>query len=89
MPLVTVPPPYRGPTRGAGEIKVEGGTILECLDAVETRFPGFGPQVMDADGRMRRFVRLFLNGEPIGADALDTPVGPDDEVEILAAISGG
>ena len=33
MPRVMIPPPFQGPTRGQGEVKVEGGTIRECLEA--------------------------------------------------------
>lgn len=89
MPTVEVPPPYQGPTRGVGSIEVEGETIRECLDAVEQRFPGFAPQVFDGDGQLHRFVRVFVNGEPMERGALDTPVSGGDSVELLAAIGGG
>ncbi len=89
MPRVQIPPPYQGPTRGQGLIDVAGGSVLECIEAVEAEFPGFLPQVLDAEGKVHRFVQLFVNGEEIPRSALDTPVRPDDEVEILAAIAGG
>jgi molybdopterin synthase sulfur carrier subunit len=89
MPKVTVPPPYRGPTGGEGVIVVDGATVSECLDAVEARYPGFRQQVLSRDGRTHKFVKLFVNGEQIEPDALDTAVGQDDEVEVLAAIAGG
>lgn len=89
MPLVIVPPPYRGPTRGEERIEVEGVTVGACLAAVNERFPGFGEQVLDAQGRVHRFVNLFVNGDEIGREDLDHPVRDGDEVEILAAIGGG
>jgi molybdopterin converting factor small subunit len=89
VPNVKIPPPYRGPTRGLAEVKVEGATVRACLDAVEALHPGFLPQVLDPSGEPHRFVRLFLNGDELGADALATPVGPGDELEVLAAIAGG
>lgn len=89
MPNVRIPPPYRGPTRGVAEVKVEGATVRACLDAVEALHPGFLPQVLDPHGEPHRFVRLFLNGDELGADALATRVGPGDELEVLAAIAGG
>ena len=89
VPKVKIPPPYRGPTRGASEVKVEGETVLACLDAVESLHPGFRPQVLDEKGQPHRFVRLFLNGDELGEDALATRVGPGDELEVLAAIAGG
>jgi molybdopterin synthase sulfur carrier subunit len=89
MPQVQIPPPYQGPTGGRDRIDVEGGSVLECLVALEAKFPGFLPQVLDEEGRVHRFVQLFVNGEEIARGALDTPVGPDDRIEVLAAIAGG
>jgi molybdopterin synthase sulfur carrier subunit len=90
MPRVIVPPPYRGPTGGLDRIEVEGSTVQECLQAVGQRFPGFGEQVVDADGRVHRFVNLFLNGDEIDRkEALDQVVSDGDDIEIIAAIAGG
>lgn len=90
MPRVIVPPPYRGPTEGQDRIEVPGSTVKECLDAVGSRFPGFSEQIFDGEGRIHRFVNLFLNGEELDrAEALGLPVSEGDDVEILAAIAGG
>lgn len=89
MPTVEVPPPYQGPTGGIGRVEVAGGTARTCLDAVEARFPGFAAQVFDDDGKVHRFVRLFLNGEPLDPGLLDTPINEGDVIGILAAIAGG
>lgn len=63
--------------------------MLECIDAVEARHPGFRDQVIDAAGNVHRFVQLFVNGDEIDRGALQTPVKDGDSVEILAAIAGG
>jgi len=89
MPKVLIPPPYRGPTQGEAELVVESPTVRGCIEAVERKFPGFLPQVLDARGGLHRFVKLFVNGEPIGAQQLDQAVGTSDEIEIVAAIAGG
>ena len=89
MPLVVVPPPYRGPTGGAAEIRVDAATVRECIEAVEARFPGFGNQVLDGQGVPHRFVSLFVNGEEIDREGLDARVAGADRIEILAAIAGG
>ncbi len=89
MPYVIVPPPYRGPTQGRGEIEVEGATVRDCLDAVGSRFAGFAEQLFDAEGRVHGFVNLFVNGEEIDREALDMALADADRVEILAAIAGG
>jgi molybdopterin converting factor small subunit len=89
MPRVVVPAPYRGPTAGRERIDVEGATVRQCLQEVGDRHPGFSELVFDADGRLHRFVTLFVNGEEIGRDTLDAAVGDADEVEVLSAIAGG
>jgi sulfur carrier protein ThiS len=89
MPRVIIPPPFQGPTQGQREIKVEGTTIRECLEAVEAEYKGFLAQVVREDGAAQRFVKLFVNQEPVAEGNLDMEVELDDEVEILAAIGGG
>jgi molybdopterin synthase sulfur carrier subunit len=89
MPIVHIPPPYRGPTQGRAEIQVEGATVLECLEAVEARHPGFRELVIDPKGELHRFVRLFVNGEQLDRDALGAAVKESDQLEVLAAIGGG
>jgi molybdopterin converting factor small subunit len=89
MPQVRIPPPYRGPTQGLAELEVRGSTVRECIAAAEARYPGFAGQIFDAGGRLHGFVTLFVNGEEIGRDAVDSAIGASDVVEILAAIAGG
>jgi sulfur carrier protein ThiS len=89
MATVVIPPPYRGPTRGLDALEVPGDTVRECLHAVEERFPGFLAQVLDGSGRVHRFVRLFVNGDPLEGDALEAKLGAGDRLEVLAAIAGG
>jgi hypothetical protein len=89
MPVVVVPPPYRGPTGGEGEIRVQAATVRGCIEAVEASYPGFLGQVLDGRGRLHRFVNLFVNGDELARERLDAPLGPDDRLEILAAIAGG
>ena len=89
MPKVLIPPPYRGPTNGEGELSVDARTVREAIEAVERKFPGFLPQVLDAQGRPHRFVKLFVNGEPVDPRKLEQPLGATGVLEIVAAIAGG
>ena len=52
-------------------------------------YPGFRELILDDDGNLRRFVRLFLNGEALDRDAVDSPVSDSDHIQILAAVAGG
>jgi molybdopterin synthase sulfur carrier subunit len=89
MPTIAIPPPYRGPTAGADEVEVPAGTVAACLDAVEARFPGFRPLVVDDGGQLHRFVKLFRNGDQLTGDALSTVLQEGDRLEVLSAIAGG
>ena len=89
MPRVIIPTPFQGPTRGQREIKVEGETLRECLEAVDAEYTGFLGQVVREDGDAQRFVKLFVNKEQIVDGNLDIALEIDDEVEILAAVGGG
>ena len=89
MATIVIPPPYRGPTQGAERIEVAGRTVRECIAAVEARHPGFGPMVLDASGKVHRFVKLFRNGDQLHGDVLGAAIGDADRLEVIAAIAGG
>ena len=89
MPKIAVPPRYRGPTGGLGLIEVEADSVRSCIEAVEVAHPGFRELILDGQGNVRRFVRLFVNGEALDRDAIDAPLKDADRVEVLAAAAGG
>ena len=89
MPEVHSPPRYRGPTNGERLVEVAGGTVRECIDAVDARHPGFGELVFEANGKVRLFATVFVNGEELDRAAGDTEVTENDRIEILAAVAGG
>ncbi len=89
MPEVHIPPRYRGPTKGERLVEVTGGTVRECIEAVDARYPGFGELVLDANGEVRLFATLFVNGEELDRAAVDREVAESDRIEVLAAVAGG
>ena len=56
------------------------------MKALEAAYPALRGWVVDEQGTLRRHVKLFTGTGPV---ALDAPLGPDDELHIVAAISGG
>lgn len=89
MATVVIPPPYRGPTQGEERIEVAGRTVRDCIDAVDARYPGFRPMILDASGKVHRFVKLFRNGDQLDGDVLAARIDDGDQLEVLAAIAGG
>jgi molybdopterin synthase sulfur carrier subunit len=91
MPVeVRVPTVLRKYTNGERAVEARGSNVLEVLDDVDKRFPGFKSQVVADDGQLHRFINLYLNDEDVRyLQQLDTKVGPDDIVAILPAVAGG
>jgi len=89
MPTVIVPGPYQGPTKGRAEIDVSAQTVRGCLEEVEARHAGFLELVLDGEGALHRFVKLFVNDELLSPEVLDAKVEATDRIEVLAAIAGG
>jgi hypothetical protein len=89
LPTVIVPEAYRGPTKGVGQISVSAQTVRACLEGVDQDHRGFLELVLDAEGRLHKFVKLFRNEVQLGPDALDVVLDEGDRLEVLAAIAGG
>ena len=89
MPTVIIPPPYQGPTRAVGRVEVAAGSVRDCLDELEARFPGFRAQVMA--GRRRASLREALRERRAPARDRTSSESSQarDELEIVAAIAGG
>ncbi len=88
--LVRIPTPLRRFTNGSDEVNLQGTTVGAVMDDLEQRHPGIRERLCDDDGRVRRFVNIYVNGDDIRfLSHLDTPVKDGDEVSIVPAIAGG
>jgi molybdopterin converting factor small subunit len=86
MPRVILTGSIRQHAGGLGMIEVDGETAAAVVKALEAAYPALRGWVVDEQGALRRHVRLFKGAGPV---ALDAPIGPNDELHIVAAISGG
>jgi sulfur-carrier protein len=87
---VRIPTQLRSLTNASGEVTVEGETVGEALAALEASYPGFGERLFDRDGRLRRFVNVFVADEDVRfLQGLETPVSPGQTVSIVPAVAGG
>lgn len=78
------------PALAGDELRVEAASVAELVQALEQRAPGFAFYVCDEAGRLRPHVNIFVAKERIADRArLSDPLGPDTEVMILQALSGG
>ncbi len=71
-------------------VSVSGATAREVLDAVFADNPMLKSYILDDQGRVRRHVNVFINGDMVSDRLrLSDPVGPNDEVFVFQALSGG
>ena len=87
---VRVPTTLRTLTAGASEVSVEGATVGEVVSALEGSYPGFRDRLLDENGKLRRFVNVFVSDDDVRfLQGLDTPVPAGETVSIVPAVAGG
>jgi sulfur-carrier protein len=86
MPLVRLRGPLKQLAGDRAEHTIDGGSVGELLLALERAHPATSGWILDERGALRRHINVFVNGEPC---AQETPVAPDDRIDVLPALSGG
>ncbi len=92
MSIITVkiPTPLRPLTAGQAEVKIEGATVGEVLQKMDSQFKGFGDRVLDDGKTVKRFINVFVNEDNIrDKKELDTELKNGDTISILPSIAGG
>lgn len=86
---VRIPTPLQRLTQGKEEVEGTAGTIIALVNELDRNFPGIAERISE-NGKIRRFVNIYLNEEDIRfLNAEETPVKDGDEVSIVPAIAGG
>jgi sulfur-carrier protein len=86
MPLVRLRGPLKQLAGNRAEHAIEGGSVGELLLELERSHPATSGWILDERGALRRHINVFVNGERANEE---TTVGPEDQVDVLPAISGG
>ena len=66
--------------------EVAAGDVGSVIAALDQHVPGLRDRLLEEGPRLRPHINVFVAGIP--AD-LSTPVGPDDTVHVIPAVSGG
>jgi molybdopterin synthase sulfur carrier subunit len=86
---VQIPTPMRQHTEGKATVEAQGATIEAVLADLVAKYPGVNSRLFD-NGKVRRFINLFLNNEDIRyLSNLDTAVKDGDDLAIIPAVAGG
>ena len=83
---VLIPGGLRSYTESS-EVAVSGATLAAVLDELDRLYPGIRFRMIDEQDRIRRHIRLFVNGAQV--HDLAQPLGASDELVIVQALSGG
>ncbi|MCU0267165.1 MAG: MoaD/ThiS family protein [Acidimicrobiales bacterium] len=87
---VRVPPVFRTMTGGQSQVTVEGATVGGVLDALDGAHPGFKDKLLDDEGKLVRYVNLFVDDDDVRfLDGLATPVPDGGTLSIMQAVAGG
>jgi molybdopterin converting factor small subunit len=87
MPDVHVPstltPLFAGLPR---RVDVDAATVHEAIDRMDARWPGLRDRLCEPGPALRSHIHVYVDRERA---ELDTPLGADSRVDVIAAISGG
>ncbi|MFM5905715.1 MAG: MoaD/ThiS family protein [Micrococcales bacterium] len=88
--IVRVPTILRSYTGGEAEVSGEGATLRDVINDIETRNTGISARILDENGKIRRFVNVYVNEEDVRFEqGLDTPTPAGTTISVLAAVAGG
>jgi sulfur-carrier protein len=88
--VVRLPTVLRPHAAGRATVEMQGSTIGDVLQSLQSEFPGLSGQVLAQDGQLHKFVNVYVNDDDVRyLSFLDTPVKDGDEVSILPAVAGG
>lgn len=87
---VRIPTPLQKLTKNKEEVESSGSNITELIENLEKDHPGIKARLYDENGKLRRFINLYVNDEDIRFLNNDqTAIKDGDEVSIIPAIAGG
>lgn len=87
---VRIPTPLQEFTQNQDAVELEGNNVKEVLGNLDAQFAGLRDRLYGEDGKLRRFVNIYVNQEDIRfLKGEDTEVKAGDELSIVPAIAGG
>lgn len=83
---VLIPDALRSYT-DSNRAEANGVTLSELLTDLNRQYPGIRFRMIDEQERVRRHIRIFINGQQV--NDLAQTLNATDEVVIVQALSGG
>jgi sulfur-carrier protein len=79
----TLQPLFAGLPR---HLEIDATTVDEALDRLEERWPGFRDRLCEPGPELRRHIHVYVDRQRA---TLETALGSNSRVDVIAAISGG
>lgn len=87
---IKIPSPLRQFANNQTYVIVDGITVREVLENIFHQYPQIQKHILDENGGIRNFVKIYVNSIDIKEQGnLDAPVPPDSDIRIIPAIAGG
>ena len=75
-------------TGGINTLQVQGETVRQLLDGMDSQFPGLKERLINQQRKLNGSYLIFLNGEDTRSlQGLETPLKDNDVVNILVIMS--
>ena len=87
MVTIWLPSMVRDLTGGQRQVRAEGGSVAEVIDALEASFPGMRGRLCTGD-RLKPMLAVAIDGKASKL-GLRARLRADSEVRFLPAIAGG
>jgi sulfur-carrier protein len=87
---VLIPTPLQKFTNNEASVTVDASSVGQLVNALDERYPGIKGRLCDENGKLRRFLNIYVNSEDIRfLDNQTTSLSDGDEVSIVPAVAGG
>lgn len=87
---VRIPTILRTYTGGLSEVEAEGSVLSEVIESLEKNHPGIAARVLDDEGKLRRFVNVYVNDDDVRfEEGLRTATPDGADISIIPAVAGG
>jgi len=87
-----IPTILRAYTAGASEVSITptGSTVCDAFEALESSYPGIRARVLDEQGKLRRFVNVYVDEDDVRfSGGLAAPTPQNARISIIPAVAGG
>lgn len=87
--IVSIPSAFRRHTGNVDSFQCSAAGLPDLLDTLGERFPELKPHLRDEQGKVRRFLNVYVNDEDIRFLGSDYKFKDGDEVTLVPSIAGG